>query len=170
MELSKDFTFEASHILPKHSGKCSRLHGHSWRLKVSVIGDIDPKTGFVMDYTDLKKTVQPIVDALDHRHLGTFDAELWDYKECMREWGVEGLNIYPSSENLAFWIASQLWPLDQYLINHHDTRSLRPSEVIELESDIQTKVEPVVLWSKIELNETCTSACILTRENFACGL
>src|SRR5438034_5141876 len=52
MLLRKTFRFEASHILPKHPGKCSRLHGHSWVLHVSITGPINRDTGFVMDYAD----------------------------------------------------------------------------------------------------------------------
>lgn len=146
MELSKIFRFEASHILPRHPGKCSRLHGHSWVLKVSVEGEINPETGFVMDYHDLSSVVGPIVEALDHRHLGQWwGHELNIIADCKDEepaWehGVRNLPLtfYPSSENLLFWIADQLEGLDSY---RH-------------------------FWSRIELNETCTSAAILTREEY----
>lgn len=109
MVISKEFAFEASHVLPKHPGKCSRLHGHSWKLTVAVRGKVDPETGFVMDYAKLKEIVQPLVDSLDHRHLGTWG----DVREpAYHTWGVQNLprDFYPSSENLLFWIAEQLTP------------------------------------------------------------
>lgn len=76
-ELSKTFTFEASHKLPFHQGKCSRLHGHSWRLKVTVHGNklCQPITShssvdMLMDYAHLKDWVAPLIDDyLDHWHL-----------------------------------------------------------------------------------------------------
>lgn len=138
MEISKTFTFEASHILPKHPGKCSRLHGHSWVLTVYVRGTVNKETGFVMDYADIKRSVSSIVDRLDHRHLGTWYHPMFDSTFTQEAHFVPGLpfDFYPSSENLIVWIASEL------------TRLLRD------------------MWSKVELNETCTSKCILTREEY----
>jgi 6-pyruvoyltetrahydropterin/6-carboxytetrahydropterin synthase len=141
MENSKIFRFEASHILPKHPGKCSRLHGHSWVLKVSVEGEINQETGFVMDYADISKAVQPVIEALDHNHLGTWSFShqdtgrmpIWNNKHAV----IVDPYFYPSSENLIVWIGTQLRSLQSQL-----------------------------LWSKLELNETCTSSCVLTREEY----
>lgn len=109
INISKDFRFEASHVLPKHKGKCSRLHGHSWQLSIAVRGEVNPETGFVMDYGDLKEIVQPLVDSLDHKHLGAWGG----VPEFLYPiWGVPNLpkDFYPSSENLLMWIADQLTP------------------------------------------------------------
>jgi len=143
MELMKEFRFEASHILPKHPGKCSRLHGHSWVLRVYVKGEVNPETGFVMDYGDIKKVVQPIVDLMDHHHLGTWHSILLPFNSA---WGLEA-QIYPSSENLLMWIAEVLT----------GPKSTASSEV---------NVLMLLPWSRLELNETCTSAAILTREEY----
>lgn len=133
---SKEFRFEASHILPRHKGKCSRLHGHSWKLIVFVKGDIDPETGFVIDFSDLKEIVQPLIDALDHRHLGSWDVSIFNRSYVSGPDKVVGLpwNFYPSSENLLVWIGDQL--------------------------DSELK------WWRLELDETCTSKAILTREDY----
>ena len=151
LELTKEFTFEASHILPKHKGKCSRLHGHSWILKVSVAGIVNEHSGFVMDYADISSYVKPLIEKLDHRHLGAWCvyesqrggdvrddsllAEIWGDGKYFQDWFVPGLppTFYPSSENLIVWIAEQLKDLP---------------------------------WSKLELNETCTSSCTLTRKEY----
>src|SRR5437660_12657062 len=107
MLLRKTFRFEASHILPKHPGKCSRLHGHSWVLHIFVEGSVNPDTGFVMDFADISKMVNPLIDRLDHHHLGTYD----DFGSLqLNQWGVLGMphDIYPTSENLLTWIGKQL--------------------------------------------------------------
>jgi 6-pyruvoyltetrahydropterin/6-carboxytetrahydropterin synthase len=72
--LKKEFTFEAAHMLPNHDGKCRRLHGHSWRMRVVVEGEktelFGPKAGMLMDYAEISRTVKPIVeDYLDHHYL-----------------------------------------------------------------------------------------------------
>ena len=65
MKIAKEFTWEMGHRLPFHSGKCKNLHGHSYKCMVELTGDPD-KNGMVMDYYDLKKVVEPILDDLDH--------------------------------------------------------------------------------------------------------
>lgn len=76
--ISKDFTFEASHRLLNlpEGHKCANLHGHSYKLTVSLTGDTDT-SGFVLDYNSLGEIVQPIVDGLDHSVLVSWlDTEL----------------------------------------------------------------------------------------------
>ncbi len=58
-------TFDASHVLPDHPGKCSRLHGHTYRARVWLTGTPNPTTGMVVDFLELKR----IVDEWDHAHL-----------------------------------------------------------------------------------------------------
>lgn len=128
MQLGKEFTFEASHQLPRHDGKCKDLHGHSWKLKVWVSGPVNEETGFVLDYADIKRRVDPLIVKLDHSHLGTMDG-------ISKARVVTPIGFYPTSENLIVWIGSQLYlGLD---------------------------------WYCLELDETCTSACILMREEYA---
>lgn len=67
--ITKTFRFEAAHALPGHPGKCSRLHGHSYMLEVSVAGDLGPD-GMVMDFDDLSVVVERVViSRLDHTML-----------------------------------------------------------------------------------------------------
>ena len=75
MEIFKEYRFEAAHRLvgvPK-SHPCSRLHGHSYRLSVHVTGRIDPAAGWIMDFADLDKAVEPLFEQLDHRYLNDVD-------------------------------------------------------------------------------------------------
>ena len=67
--VTREFVFEASHQLPWHPGKCRRLHGHSYRLEVTVEGPLD-ENGVVLDFDELREVVQrEVVDRYDHRHL-----------------------------------------------------------------------------------------------------
>lgn len=93
MDVFREFTFEAAHRLPHvpEGHKCARLHGHSFRVQVRVQGDVDPATGMVVDFAELKAAFGPLHEQLDHRYLNE----------------VEGLEN-PTSENLARWIWSRL--------------------------------------------------------------
>lgn len=95
MDISKTFRIEAAHRLPNlpATHKCSRLHGHSFRIEVHVEGPIDPHLGWVMDFADLKAAFRPLFDVLDHNYLND----------------VPGLDN-PTSENLARWVWDQLRP------------------------------------------------------------
>ena len=72
IRITKEFTFETGHALYGHDGKCKNIHGHSYKLSVTVLGNPvldsnDPKLGMIMDFSDLKKIVkEEIVDRFDH--------------------------------------------------------------------------------------------------------
>lgn len=111
MIISKQFRFEASHQIFNHPGKCSRLHGHSWLLTVSVDGPVQGFTGMVMDFFDLKTHVQPVIDRLDHTHLGSGDIYIASTDEIQWIGPSHELSLpkLPTSENLLLWIAEQLY-------------------------------------------------------------
>ncbi|WP_434096312.1 6-carboxytetrahydropterin synthase QueD [Streptosporangium roseum] len=93
IEIFREFTFEAAHRLPNVSPghKCARLHGHSYRVEVHVRGEVDPATGWLMDFAELKAAFKPVLDQLDHYYLNE----------------VPGLEN-PTSEVLAKWIWNRL--------------------------------------------------------------
>ena len=65
----RSFTFEAAHRLPWHAGRCRDLHGHGYRLEVTVEGPVDAN-GVVLDFDDVKAVVQrEVVDRYDHTYL-----------------------------------------------------------------------------------------------------
>lgn len=65
MKIAKEFRWEMGHRLPDHFDKCKNIHGHSYKLILEIEGDIDA-TGMVMDYYDVKKMINPIIEKLDH--------------------------------------------------------------------------------------------------------
>ena len=65
----RTFTFDAAHVLPWHPGKCRNLHGHTYRLEVSVEGPVGPH-GIVTDFADLDTIVRrEVLDRYDHTYL-----------------------------------------------------------------------------------------------------
>lgn len=95
MKISKEFRFEAAHYLPRvpKEHQCSRLHGHSWRVDVTLEGPVVAEDGWVMDFGVLSALLAELREELDHR--------------CLNE--VPGLEN-PTSENLAIWIWDRLRP------------------------------------------------------------
>ena len=72
IRVTKIFEFEAAHALDCHDGKCSNIHGHSYKLHVTVVGEPnrskgDPKDGMVIDFSDIKHIVKTmVVGPFDH--------------------------------------------------------------------------------------------------------
>lgn len=71
IELRKTFSFEAAHRLPKlsDSHKCSRLHGHSFKVTVILRGEVHPDYGWLVDYKEISNAVKPLLEVLDHSYL-----------------------------------------------------------------------------------------------------
>ena len=91
--VTRSFTFEAAHQLPWHRGKCRDLHGHGYRLEVTVEGPVGPN-GVVVDFDEVEALVtREVIDVYDHRFLNE----------------VPGLEN-STSENIARWIWQKLKP------------------------------------------------------------
>ena len=88
-ELTRSYEIDAAHRLPSvpKGHKCSRMHGHGFRIEVTVRGEVGKRTGWVMDFAAVDRAVRPLVDSLDHRTLND----------------VRGLEN-PTSEVLAGWL------------------------------------------------------------------
>lgn len=92
----KEFRFEAAHRLPHHDGKCQRLHGHSWIGRVYIRGDqlisTGPKQGMLMDFSQLKQYMKPLLDNyLDHHYLNETTGLESPTCEAMAQWIFEQL-------------------------------------------------------------------------------
>jgi 6-pyruvoyltetrahydropterin/6-carboxytetrahydropterin synthase len=88
VDLVCEFTYESAHRLPMvgEGHKCGRMHGHSYHLAVVVSGPVG-LDGFVVDFADVKRAVEPLIDRLDHHTLND----------------VEGLEN-PTVENQLVWL------------------------------------------------------------------
>jgi 6-pyruvoyltetrahydropterin/6-carboxytetrahydropterin synthase len=72
-ELSIELEFCAAHILKGHKGKCSNLHGHNYKVEVCVCGNQLNEIGILIDFADIKKSVNKIIEELDHKYLNEID-------------------------------------------------------------------------------------------------
>ncbi|ABC82284.1 6-pyruvoyl tetrahydropterin synthase [Anaeromyxobacter dehalogenans 2CP-C] len=77
-EISKDFVFSAAHQIRFHGGKCERLHGHNWRVRVHARASTLNRIGMVIDFADLQKLVAEVGSRFDHQNVNEvapFDQE-----------------------------------------------------------------------------------------------
>ncbi len=95
VQLCQKVRIEAAHHLPcaPEGHKCHHVHGHSYNIEIVVEGEVDPATGWLIDYADIKAAFEPLSQQLDHQNLNE----------------VEGLEN-PTSENMARWIWERLAP------------------------------------------------------------
>jgi 6-pyruvoyltetrahydropterin/6-carboxytetrahydropterin synthase len=93
MELFAEFAFEAAHRLPfvPPDHPCARMHGHSYQVKLSLVGPVDPALGWVTDFATITAAFEPLRACLDHHVLNE----------------VPGLDN-PTSETLARWLWDRL--------------------------------------------------------------
>jgi 6-pyruvoyltetrahydropterin/6-carboxytetrahydropterin synthase len=93
-ELTVITQFAAAHQLKMVAKKCENLHGHNWKVEVSVCGERLNEAGVLIDFVELKRHVNAVMDRLDHRFLN--------------EIGIFSDDFPPSSENIAQFIATEI--------------------------------------------------------------
>ncbi len=95
MKIMQAFRFEAAHRLPhvKEPHPCHRLHGHSYRVELRLVGPLNSETGFLIDFFDIEAAFGPLLKQLDHY--------------CLND--IPGLEN-PTAENIAAWIWERIKP------------------------------------------------------------
>ena len=92
VSVTKIFTFDSCHKLFNYSGKCQNLHGHTYKLEITIRNRIDILTGMVIDFGDLKNIINNfIIEPLDHKYLQN---EIQEFN--------------PTAENMLLWIWDKL--------------------------------------------------------------
>lgn len=86
-------TFSAAHCLREYKGKCENLHGHNWKVCVTVTEHTLNKTGMVMDFADVRVMLDRVLEKLDHTYLN--DTHPF-------------VAVNPTAENIAEYIFRQL--------------------------------------------------------------
>ncbi len=107
VRVTREFTFETAHVLWNYDGPCRNVHGHSYRLFVTIAGKVvndknDPKNGMLMDFSDLKAIVmKEIVDVFDHTVVVSRDFEKGKTEMLKETFGNTVIVDYqPTCENL----------------------------------------------------------------------
>jgi 6-pyruvoyltetrahydropterin/6-carboxytetrahydropterin synthase len=94
-EISVDYSFASGHALRGYKGKCENVHGHNYKVRVTVAGEKLNATGLLMDFIDLRTAVKQLAERLDHRFMN--DIPPFD-------------ELNPSAENLAKYFCEGLDP------------------------------------------------------------
>ena len=116
IRITKQFNFETGHALYGYDGKCKNLHGHSYKLSVTVIGTpikdaTNVKYGMVIDFGDLKKIVkEEIVDIFDHATVFNKNTPHLELGEELQKRGHNVIltNYQPTSENMVIDFAKRI--------------------------------------------------------------
>ncbi len=136
IRVTKEFNFEMAHALWNYDGACKNIHGHSYKLYVTLIGipnldSDDPKFGMVIDFKDLKQLVKgPIVDFLDH-----------------------SLAVYQKAEGNALTAAGQMYEK----VHVFDFQPTCENLVLFIVEKIQSLLSPGLELHAVKLFETATS-------------
>ena len=91
--LTKDFGFEAAQTLPAapEGHKCRRMHGHSFKVEISVEGEVDPARGWLYDHAEISAAMKPLLARLDHSYLNEIAGLENPTIEVMAAWFWEKL-------------------------------------------------------------------------------
>ncbi|UCC94898.1 MAG: 6-carboxytetrahydropterin synthase QueD [Candidatus Omnitrophota bacterium] len=118
--------FSSAHFLRDYKGKCENLHGHNWKVEVVVASVSLNSSGMVMDFSDLRKILNEVVESLDHKHLN--DLEYFS--------ASAGGGKNPSSEEIARYIYNKV----KEKISNNECR-LQEVRIWETESSCATYQE-----------------------------
>jgi 6-pyruvoyltetrahydropterin/6-carboxytetrahydropterin synthase len=94
-EISVEHTFAAGHALRQYKGKCENIHGHNYKVRVTIAGDKLNAAGLLMDFVDMRAAIKKCVETLDHRFLN--DIPPFDQSN-------------PSAENIAKYVCDRIEP------------------------------------------------------------
>lgn len=92
-EVSVEETFAAGHALRNYHGKCENVHGHNYRVRISIEGESLNRAGLLVDFVELKGVMRGIIEKLDHRFLN--DVPPFD-------------ELNPSAENMARYFFEEM--------------------------------------------------------------
>jgi 6-pyruvoyltetrahydropterin/6-carboxytetrahydropterin synthase len=129
IRITKEFRFEAAHALKGYDGPCRSIHGHSYELSVTIIGDPvetkdSPKMGMIMDFSELKKIIKKtVIDPFDHALILSSDYPDDEFKRSGEAFSNVILVEYqPTSENLLIDFAARIRRLLPHIVKLHSLR------------------------------------------------
>ena len=124
-EVTVEQSFAAGHSLREYKGKCENVHGHNYRVRVTVEGERLNRIGLLVDFVDLKRAVRKVVDRLDHQFIN--DLEPFT-------------TVNPSAENIARYFYEEVSTALHLNGNSFNEHPVRVSQVKIWETDTSIAV------------------------------
>ena len=107
MKIAKEFRWEMGHRLPEHFGLCKNIHGHSYKMIVEFEGELD-KNQMVIDYYDVEKIINPVIEKLDHSFMVNIDDKIvLEFLEKMNSKKVV-VDFNSTAENICNYLLSEI--------------------------------------------------------------
>lgn len=107
MKIAKEFRWEMGHRLPEHFGLCKNIHGHSYKMIVEFEGSLD-KNQMVIDYYDVEKIINPVIEKLDHAFMVNKDDKIvLEFLEKMNSKKVV-VEFNSTAENICSYLLSEI--------------------------------------------------------------
>lgn len=128
MKVSKEFRWEMAHRLPFHEGRCKNLHGHSYKALIQFEGELD-KNGMLIDFYDVYKLVNPIIDEMDHSIIcDRNDRELIEIAKKIND-RVVIIDFPSTAENICIYLINRI--LNQNLPANLKSLTVRVYETLD---------------------------------------
>ncbi len=107
MKIAKEFRWEMGHRLPEHFGLCKNIHGHSYKMVVEFEGELD-KNQMVIDYYDVEKIINPVIEKLDHSFMvNKNDKVVLEFLEKMNSKKVI-VDFNSTAENICSYLLAEI--------------------------------------------------------------
>jgi 6-pyruvoyltetrahydropterin/6-carboxytetrahydropterin synthase len=107
MKIAKEFRWEMGHRLPEHFGLCKNIHGHSYKMLVEFEGELDIN-GMIIDYYDVEKIINPIIEKLDHAFMVNKDDKIvLEFLEKMNSKKVV-VAFQSTAENICLYLLNEI--------------------------------------------------------------
>jgi len=107
MKIAKKFRWEMGHRLPDHFGLCKNIHGHSYKMIVEFEGELD-KNQMVIDYYDVEKIINPVIEKLDHSFMVNKDDKMvFEFLEKINSKKVV-VDFLATAENICLYLLNEI--------------------------------------------------------------
>lgn len=107
MKIAKEFRWEMGHRLPEHFGLCKNIHGHSYKMIIEFEGELN-KDQMVIDYYDVEKIINPVIEKLDHSYMVNKDDKvLLEFLEKINSKKVI-VDFHATAENICLYLLDEV--------------------------------------------------------------